>query len=228
MLITGANRGLGLEWARQYAEAGWRVYASCRRPEEAGELNALAGRHSQLSVHRLDVTDSEQLHTLQLDLEEARIDVLLNNAGVYLDKFMGDLGGIDYEVWLRTFAVNTLGAVRVTEALAGQVAASEKKRVVAISSHMGSIAEIAAPGNYAYRSSKAALNAAMKGLSHALAQRGIGVLLLHPGWVRTRMGGPDAPLTPAQSVHGMRALVENFRPEMNTRFFRYDGTEIPW
>lgn len=228
MLITGANRGLGLEWARQYAEAGWRVYASCRRPAEAGELNALASRHPQLSVHRLDVTDSEQLRTLQLDLEEARIDVLLNNAGVYLDKFMGDLGGIDYEVWLRTFAVNTLGAVRVTEALAGQVAASEKKRVVAISSHMGSIAEIAAPGNYAYRSSKAALNAAMKGLSHALAQRGIGMLLLHPGWVRTRMGGPDAPLTPAQSVHGMRALVENFRPEMNTRFFRYDGTEIPW
>lgn len=132
MLVTGANRGLGLEWARQYTEAGWRVYASCRRPAEAGELNAMAGRHPRLSVHRLDVTDSEQLRTLQLDLEEARIDVLLNNAGVYLDKFMDDLGGIDYEVWLRTFAVNTLGAVRVTEALAGQVAASEKKRVVAI------------------------------------------------------------------------------------------------
>ena len=228
MLITGANRGLGLEWARQYAEAGWRVYASCRRPAEAEDLNALAARYPRLSVHRLDVTDSEQLRTLQLDLEQARIDVLLNNAGVYLDKFMGDLGGIDYEVWLRTFAVNTLGAVRVTEALAGQVAASEKKRVVAISSHMGSIAEIAAPGNYAYRSSKTALNAAMKGLSHALAQRGIGVLLLHPGWVRTRMGGPDAPLTPAQSVHGMRILVENFRPEMSGRFFRHDGTEIPW
>ena len=228
MLITGANRGLGLEWARQYAEVGWRVYASCRRPAEAEDLNALGRRNPRLSVHRLDVTDSEQLRTLQLDLEEARIDVLLNNAGVYLDKFMGDLGGIDYEVWLRSFAVNTLGAVRVSEALAGQVAASEKKRVVAISSHMGSIAEIAAPGNYAYRSSKAALNAAMKGLSHALAQRGIGVLLLHPGWVRTRMGGPDAPLTPAQSVHGMRALVENFRPEMSGRFFRYDGTEIPW
>ncbi len=228
MLVTGANRGLGLEWARQYAEAGWRVYASCRRPAEAEDLNALAARHPRLSVHRLDVTDSEQLRTLQLDLEQARIDILLNNAGVYLDKFMGDLGGIDYEVWLRTFAVNTLGAVRVTEALAGQVAASEKKRVVAISSHMGSIAEIEAPGNYAYRSSKAALNAAMKGLSHALTQRGIGMLLLHPGWVRTRMGGPDAPLTPAQSVHGMRALVENFRPEMSGRFFRHDGTEIPW
>ena len=228
VLITGASRGLGLEWARQYAEAGWRVYASCRHPTEAEDLNALASRHPRLSVHRLDVTDSEHLRTLQLDLEEASIDVLLNNAGVYLDKFMGDFGGIDYEVWLRTFAVNTLGAVRVSEALIGQVAASEKKQVVVISSHMGAIAEIEAPGNYAYRSSKAALNAAMKGLSHAFAQRGVGVLLLHPGWVRTRMGGPDAPLTPEQSVHHMRALVEAFRPDMNARFFRYDGTEIPW
>ncbi len=228
VLITGANRGLGLEWARQYAEAGWRVFASCRRPDEAGDLRILAGRHPLLSAHRLDVTDSEQLRTLQLDLEDARIDVLLNNAGVYLDKFMGELGGIDYEVWLRSFAVNTLGAVRVSEAFVGQLARSEKKRVVAISSHMGSIADIGAPGNYAYRSSKAALNAAMRGLSHALAQHGIGVLLLHPGWVKTRMGGPDSPLTPEESVSAMRALVEKFRPEMSGRFFRYDGSEIPW
>lgn len=228
VLITGANRGLGLEWARQYAEAGWRVFATCRRPEEADNLKSLAGRHPSLSVHRLDVTDSEQLRTLQLDLEEARIDVLLNNAGVYLDKFMGDLGGIDYEVWQRSFAVNTLGAVRVSEAFIEQVARSEKKQVVTISSHMGSIAEIANPGSYAYRSSKAALNAAMKGLSHAFAQRGIGVLLLHPGWVKTRMGGPDATLTPEQSIHGMRSLVEHFSSAMNGRFFRHDGSEIPW
>jgi len=228
VMITGANRGLGLEWTRQYAEAGWRVLASCRRPEEADDLKALAASHPRVSVHRLDVTDSEQLRTLQLDLEEARIDVLLNNAGVYLDKFMGDFGSIDYEVWLRTFAVNTLGAVRVSEAFIGQVARSEKKLVVAISSHMGSIAEIAAPGNYAYRSSKAALNAAMKGLSHALAPHGIGVLLLHPGWVGTRMGGPDAAFTPEQSVRGMRTLVDNFQPELTGHFFRHDGSEIPW
>lgn len=228
VLITGANRGLGLEWARQYAEAGWQVLATCRRPEEADELKALAGRHPRLTMHRLDVTDSEQLRTLQLDLEEARIDVLLNNAGVYLDKFMGALGGIDYEVWQRSFAVNTLGAVRVSEAFIEQVARSEQKRVVTISSHMGSIAEIADPGSYAYRSSKAALNAAMKGLSHAFAQRGIGVLLLHPGWVKTRMGGPGATLTPEQSVRGMRALVAHFSPAMNGRFFRHDGSEIPW
>lgn len=228
VLITGANRGLGLEWARQYAEDGWQVLASCRRPEEADPLKALAASHPRVSVFRLDVTDSEQLRTLQLDLEEVRVDVLINNAGVYLDKFMSEFGGIDYEVWLRSFAVNTLGAVRVSEALIGQVARSKKKLVVAISSHMGSIAEIAAPGNYAYRSSKAALNAAMKGLSLALAPHGIGVLLLHPGWVKTRMGGPDSPFTPEQSVRGMRALVEHFKPEMSGRFFRADGSEIPW
>lgn len=228
VLITGANRGLGLEWARQYAEAGWKVLASCRRPEDAEDLKALADRQPLVGLLRLDVTDSEQLRTLQLDLEDAEIDVLLNNAGVYLDKFMGELGGIDYEIWMRTFAVNTLGAVRVSEAFTEQVARSGKKQIVTISSHMGAIAEITAPGNYAYRSSKTALNAAMKGLSHGFAQRGIGVLLLHPGWVKTRMGGPDAPLTPEQSVHGMRRLVENFKPALNGRFFRYDGSEIPW
>lgn len=107
VMITGANRGIGLEWARQYAETGWRVLASCRRPEEAAELDALAGRHAGVSVHRLDVTEGEHLRTLRLELEDARIDVLLNNAGVCLDKFLGEFGGIDYEVWLRTFAVNT-------------------------------------------------------------------------------------------------------------------------
>ncbi|WP_324780924.1 SDR family oxidoreductase [Thiobacillus sedimenti] len=228
VLITGASRGLGLEWARQYAEAGWQVLATCRRPEEADALRELAARHASVGVHRLDVTDSEQLRTLQLDLADLAVDILLNNAGVYLDKFMGDLGGLDYEVWLRSFAVNTLGAVRVTEAFAGQVARSERKLVVAISSHMGAIAEIAEPGHYAYRSSKAALNAAMKGIAQALAPRGIGVLLLHPGWVGTRMGGSQAMLTPAQSVRAMRALVDHFGPGMNGRFLRFNGSEIPW
>lgn len=228
VFVTGANRGLGLEWVTQYAEAGWRVYATCRRPEETAALKALADRQSGISVHRLDVCDNEQLNTLRLELKDARIDLLLNNAGVYLDKSAGEFGAIDYDAWMRTFAVNTLGAVRVSEAFVEQVARSETRLMVAITSHMGSIAEITSPGNYAYRSSKAALNAAMKGLSWALNERRIGVLLLHPGWVRTRMGGPDAPLTVQQSVAGMRKLVEGFVPKMSGRFFRYNGTEIPW
>ena len=170
VFVTGASRGMGLEWVRQYAEAGWRVYATCRSPEQAAALKALAARQPGISMHRLDVCDSEQVRTLQLELEDARIDVLINNAGVYLDKSTGEFGSIDYEAWQRTFAVNTMGAMRVSEAFVKQVARSEKRLMVAITSHMGSIAEITAAGNYAYRSSKAALNAAMKGLSLALAR----------------------------------------------------------
>ena len=219
VLITGSNRGLGLEWARQYAEAGWRVYATCRRPEQA---EGLAG-------HRLDVTRPEQVQALAGALAGQPLDVLVNNAGVYFERWGRDrLGQIDYEAWLATLSVNTLGAFRVTEALLDNLAQGTKPLVVNISSHMGSIADINTPNDYAYRSSKAALNAASRGLSRELAGRGIGVLLLHPGWVRTRMGGDDAPLAPAESVAAMRALVARFTPADSGRFYRYDGVELPW
>ncbi|MFN3594381.1 MAG: SDR family oxidoreductase [Thiobacillaceae bacterium] len=228
ILVTGANRGLGLEWCRQYAAAGWRVYATCRYPETASELRALASRHPNVSLHRLDVTLSEHGAAMRAELGESPIDVLVNNAGVYLEKYAPD-SAIRYDDWLLTLQVNTLGAVRVTEALAHNVARSRRRLVVAISSHMGSIADISAPGSYYYRSSKAALNAAMKGLALAYRNMGIGVLILHPGWVKTRMGGwEEAPLTPEQSVSGMRRLVDAYTPEMGGRFFRYDGSELPW
>ena len=228
ILVTGANRGLGLEWCRQYALAGWRVYATCRHPETADDLRALANRHDRLSLHRLDVTDAESVYALRAELKEAPIDVLVNNAGVYLEKYAPD-AAIRYDEWLQTLAVNTLGAVRVSEALAHNVARSRRRLVLAISSHMGSIADISAPGSYYYRSSKAALNAAMKGLALAYRPLGIGVLILHPGWVKTRMGGfNEAPLTPEVSVAGMRRLVEAYTPEMSGRFYRYDGRELPW
>lgn len=228
ILITGANRGLGLEWCRQYALAGWRVYATCRHPEAAKDLKSLASTQTQLSVHRLDVTSSEECAALRAELGEAPIDVLVNNAGVYLEKYAPD-GAIHYEDWLLTLQVNTLGAVRVTEALARNVARSRRRLVVAVSSHMGCIADISSPGSYYYRSSKAALNAAMKGLALAYRPMDIGVLILHPGWVKTRMGGWDeAPLTAEQSVAGMRRVVDAFDASMSGRFFRYDGTELPW
>jgi NAD(P)-dependent dehydrogenase (short-subunit alcohol dehydrogenase family) len=226
-LVTGSSRGLGLEWCRQYAAAGWRVFATCRHPATADALRDLAQSHPRLSVHRLDVADPESAYALRAELQDEAIDVLVNNAGVYLEKY-APTAALRYDEWLQTLAVNTLGPMRVTEALAELVARSRRRLVVVLSSHMGSIADIVTPGETAYRSSKAALNAAMKGLSIALGERGVGVLLLHPGWVKTRMGGPDAPLTPADSVAAMRALVEAFRMDMNGRFFRYDGTEIPW
>jgi len=229
ILITGSNRGLGLEWARQYAEAGWRVFATCRHPEQAEALAALAREQTEVTIHRLDVTQTGQVQTLAGELAARPLDVLLNNAGVYLERWGRDrLGHIDYPAWQQTLAVNTLGAFRVTEALLDNLRRGERRLVVNISSHMGSIADITAPNDYAYRSSKAALNAASRGLAHELAEHGIGVLLLHPGWVRTRMGGDQAPLSSAESVRGMRALVERFTLADSGRFYRYDGVELPW
>jgi NAD(P)-dependent dehydrogenase (short-subunit alcohol dehydrogenase family) len=229
VLITGSNRGLGLAWAEHFAEAGWRVYATCRHPEQAEVLQRLAESHRQLSVHRLDVTREEEIAALSAELTGAAIDLLLNNAGVYFEKYLEQhLERIDYARWLQTYNVNTLGPVRLSAAFAPQVARSGRRLIIAISSHMGSIAEIGSPGDYPYRSSKAALNAAMKGLSLELAPRGIAVLLLHPGWVQTRMGGPGAPLSPAESVAAMRRVIDNFRRGDSGRFYRYDGTIIPW
>lgn len=228
ILVTGGNRGLGLEWCRQYAAEGWRVFATCRHPEAAADLQALAHQHHLVSLHHLDVTLAESVYALHAELRDQAIDVLVNNAGVYLEKY-APAGSLRYDDWAETLAVNTLGAMRVTETLLDLVAASRRRLVVAISSHMGAIAEIAAPGDYYYRSSKAALNAAMKGLSLAVRERAVGVLILHPGWVKTRMGGWQAArLTPEESVTGMRRLVEGYQPAMSGRFFRYDGSEIPW
>ncbi len=229
VLVTGSNRGLGLEWARQYAEDGWRVYATCRRPDEAEALQALAVTHPEVSIHRLDVTDREQVEDLAAVLAGQPLDLLINNAGIYLERWGRDkLGQIDYDDWLQTLSVNTLGAFRVTEALLPSLERGQKRLVVNISSHMGSIADINAPNDYAYRSSKAALNAASRGLSFELASLNIGLLLLHPGWVRTRMGGKEAPLSPEESVAGMRAVVARFTPSMSGKFYRYDGQEMPW
>lgn len=229
ILVTGSNRGIGLEWVRQYAKLGWRVYATCRYPEQADALQHLADTHSGVSVHRLDVTNTEHIQQLAHELHDHPLDILLNNAGVYFEQWGKDkLGSIDYAAWLETFKVNVLGAVHVTEAMRNTLARSEKRLVVMTTSHMGSISEIAGPNDYAYRSSKAALNAAVKGLTYELAPLGIGILLVHPGWVRTRMGGNQGRFSVSESVDNMRKLVDKFQIKDSGRFYRYDGAIIPW
>ena len=229
ILITGSNRGLGLEWAQQYSAAGWRVYATCRQPLQATELQQLVAQNTNVSVHQLDVTDASHIEQLATELQVCSIDLLINNAGVYFEKFTSDnIGHIDYDHWQETFHVNSLGAVRVSEAFTPHLQRGATRLVVAITSHMGSIAEIGSAGSYAYRSSKAALNAAMKGLSLELKQYRIGVLLLHPGWVQTRMGGPGALLTTHDSVASMRRIIEQFNMGLSGQFYRYDGSRIPW
>lgn len=229
ILITGSNRGLGLEWVKQYARLGWRVYATCRFPEQADDLHHLGKLHRNISIHQLDVTNPNHIQQLASQLKEIKLDILVNNAGVYFERWGKDkLGSIDYSQWQETLNVNTLGAARLTEALLKNLARSEKRLAIAISSHMGSIEEINSANDYAYRSSKAALNAVMKGMAQELSLYDIGILLFHPGWVKTRMGGSQAPLTTEESVNGMRALIDNFSTIDSGRFFRYDGTLIPW
>ena len=210
VLVTGSNRGIGLEFVRQFLERGWRVYATCRWPSEAGGLHKLASLHRGLSIHRLDITIQEDIKAIGWEMENIPLDVLLNNAGIYFEKRGSGLscGGICYNDWLRTLEVNTLGPVRVTEALLENVAGSDKKLVVVLSSHMGSIADIEQPGSYYYRSSKAALNAAMQGIAQGIRARGIGVQLLHPGGVMTRMG-PSIGISTQESVQGMLRIIDD-------------------
>jgi NAD(P)-dependent dehydrogenase (short-subunit alcohol dehydrogenase family) len=226
-LITESNRGLGREWARQYAMEGWRVFATCRHPAEASALTKLAEQHSTLTIHWLDVTVPEDLRALFRELEEEPIDILLNNAGIYIEKNSAQFGSLCYRDWARTFEVNTMGAMRVSEYFTENIARSKKRLIIAVSSHMGSIADIESPGEYYCRSSKAALNAAMQGLAAVLKPRGIAVLILHPGGMRTRMG-PRGGISPEESVRGMRRIVEKFTLERTGRFIKFDCTPMPW
>ena len=227
VFITGSNRNLGLEWARQYAREGWRVFATCRHPAEALDLQDLAREYPNVTLHRLDVTKIEDIRSIQWELEGQAIDILVSNAGIYLDKRKSGVGGYRFDDWLRTLEVNTLGGLRVIEALIGNVAKSSRRLIIAISSHMGSISDIHEAGHYYYRSSKAALNAAMAGLAVELKPEGIGVLILHPGGVKTRMG-PFSGISPEESVRGMRHIAERFQLEESGAFLRYDGLKMPW
>jgi len=228
VLITGSNRGIGLEWARQLAGREWRVLATCRHPAEAEALHTLSRSHPSLTVHRLDVTSVEDVRAIYWALKDRPLDMLLHNAGVYLEKGSSRLGAIRYDDWMRTFEVNTLGAVRVTEALAEQLFHGDDPIVAVTSSHMGSIGDIAVPGSYYYRSSKAALNAAFKGIAAELEPHGIPVVILHPGAVRTRMGGVESSLSTEQSVRAMSETLRRVSIADTGRFLRYDGRELPW
>ncbi|MGZ8242107.1 SDR family oxidoreductase [Methylomagnum sp.] len=228
ILITGANRGLGLEFSRQYAEAGWKVLACCRDPDGAAELRELAARHPAVSLHRLDLGRFEDIDALARELAAESIDVLLNNAGVYGDPSHNRFGALDYGLWSEVLRIDAQAPVKLAEAFLPQVARSSRKLIVSITSLMGSIADNTSGGSILYRSAKAALNAAMKSLSVDLRERGVGVLLLHPGWVKTDMGGRNAPTSPAESITGMRQVIEDYGSADSGRFLNFRGEELPW
>jgi NAD(P)-dependent dehydrogenase (short-subunit alcohol dehydrogenase family) len=228
VLITGANRGLGFEFARQYSIDGWHVFAACRNPATASELRRLAqDRRGRLNVVAMDVTDAESVKNAAKQLKDVAIDVLINSAGIA--GVPGQkTGNVDYDSWAQVLNVNTMGPLRVLESFSDHITGSERRLVITITSGMGSLAENTSGGSIAYRSSKAAVNMVMRSAAIDLAPRGITCVLVNPGWVRTDMGGPKAPLSPQESVTAMRRLIETLGPNQSGKFYNYDGREYPW
>jgi NAD(P)-dependent dehydrogenase (short-subunit alcohol dehydrogenase family) len=228
-LITGASRGIGLEFCRQYAADGWRVLACSRQPEKSDALNKLSAQYSGLiKTHALDVADHAQIENLAQVLANESIDLLVNNAGIYPDSDAGGFGHTDYAEWMRAFSINTMAPLKMAETFAKQVARSKQKTIVTITSMMGSIADNGSGGSYLYRSSKAAVNMVVKSMAIDLKPSGITAVVFHPGWVKTDMGGPNALISAAQSVSGMRQVISRLAIADSGKFFGYDGQVIPW
>jgi NAD(P)-dependent dehydrogenase (short-subunit alcohol dehydrogenase family) len=221
VLITGANRGLGLEFARQYKQAGWRVIGTARNPGEAQELEALGA-----TVMQLDVASQQSVDDLAAALGDEPIDLLINNAGIF--PRVGKITEIDFDDYSRTLAVNTVGPVRVTRALLPNLRRGQLKMIAGLSSNLGSIGENERGNFYGYRESKAALNMFTKTLAAELGPAGFICVVLTPGWVQTDMGGPNATLTPAESIAGMKAVLDKLTPADNGTFWSYNGSQVPW
>jgi NAD(P)-dependent dehydrogenase (short-subunit alcohol dehydrogenase family) len=223
VLIAGASRGIGREFVRQYAEDGWSVIATIRKPEDG---RALAEYGRSVEIHLLDVTDRPRVARLAQELSGRAIDVLVGNAGV-MGKRGAGLEPQDYELWRNVFDVNVMGPAALAYAFMPHVAASQQRRMAFITSQMGSITNTSG-GSTIYRSSKAALNMVAKNLSIEFAPKNVTLVVVHPGWVRTDMGGPSATLSVEQSVSGIRRVVGGLSQHDTGKFYNYDGSALPW
>ena len=228
ILVTGASRGLGLEFTRQYLAEGHTVIAAARNPGAAHSLQQLErDSRDRLTLAQVDVADTTSVRGAAARLPAATIDVLINCAGVFGGEEQA-IGSIDYGEWIRLLDVNLLGGMRVCEAFLERVAHSDRRVVVTITSGLGSLADNASGRYIAYRTSKAAVNMAMRTAAIDLRPRGITCVVLNPGWVKTDMGGPNAKLSPEQSVSAMRRFISTLGPADSGRFYNYDGREYPW
>lgn len=222
-MITGANRGLGLEFARQYLADGWQVIATCRDPAGATALRKLGDK---VEIHPLDVTDFAAIKRLGQALQTRAIDLLINNAGVIgADRNLGQLDG---ERWMATLRVNTVAPLLLAQAMLPCLRAGRDKTAVFITSLMGSIDDNGSGRYYDYRSSKAGLNAAVKSFAIDSKGDGITAIVIHPGWVKTDMGGPNAPIDAATSVGGMRRVIAKLKPSDSGGFFDHAGKKLAW
>ena len=241
VLITGASRGLGLEYARQYLADGWLVHACCRAPQAAGELQVLA-REGNLTIHRMDVTNPDEIASLAHILRDTPLDILINNAGIIDNYGFGvadgrddpDIRNCDFDIWRQILETNLMAPARITGAFVDNLArprcstGPEHRIVVMMTSALGSIASTELGGRYAYRTSKAGLNMLTRGLAAWLQPKGITVAAIAPGWTRTQMGGANAPVGIAQSVSGMRRVIAGLTPAHSGTFWNWDGEHIAW
>jgi NAD(P)-dependent dehydrogenase (short-subunit alcohol dehydrogenase family) len=227
VVITGANRGIGLALAHSFASSGVQVLAACRDPDKASALQALKKSSGKIEILSLDVGDAKSVAAFARTVGNRTVDVLINNAGV-----MGgdnqDSGNMDYAEWLHTFDINTLAPFRVTMALLPALKRSSRARIITVSSQMGAFGLPMGYGRYAYRSSKAAVSKVMQVLAEELKSDGIIVCPVHPGWVQTDMGGPQAQISPAASAEGLHKLINGLTLEQSGRFWTWEGREHVW
>jgi NAD(P)-dependent dehydrogenase (short-subunit alcohol dehydrogenase family) len=235
VLVTGSNRGLGLEFAKQYAALGWTVIATARSPDGAAELQALATKNRKVTIEKLDLLDTAAIKSLAAKYEGKPIDLIVNNAGVLGDLEKQKLGSFDYSEFEQVMAVNVYGPLAVAEAFREHVAASEQKKIVSVTSGSGMITVPGNLGPYFYRTSKVGLNMVMKVLADDLRGRGVIVSLIAPGTADTDMrrslvGAERAARdqTPAAAVTAMIHVIDELTLEQSGLPFNYNGKQLPW
>jgi NAD(P)-dependent dehydrogenase (short-subunit alcohol dehydrogenase family) len=227
ILITGSNRGIGLEFVSQYLDRGDTVLATCRNPQGADRLQGLQTQDARLKILQLDVSQPQGFAGFAAGLQGQAIDVFINNAGVYGPRPAG-FGDVREQDWLPVLLVNTLAPLLLTQSLIANFRQGTDRKLVYLTSKMGSIADNTSGASYIYRSSKAALNQVVKSLSADLAADRLTAVVVHPGWVQTDMGGPNALIDTQTSVSGMIAVIDGLSSADSGGFFNYDGNPIPW
>ena len=225
VFITGANRGLGLEFVKEFTEKNYEVIATCRDLNSSSDLSNLAKSNLTIQLHQLDISDTKNIQDLSNHLKNEPIDILINNAGIYRS---GSFSSVNKDSWIEIFVTNTIGPYEVIENFLPNVLQGLEKKIVSITSKMGSIDDNTSGGSYIYRSSKTALNSMMRSLTHDLSKHDIATMTLHPGWVRTDMGGPGGWIDAKESVSGMIDQISNLSLQNTGQYIDYAGKLIKW
>ncbi len=227
ILVTGANRGLGIEFVEQYLNEGNEVIATYRNENSSMDLIEMGNERSNLKLLQLDVSSNKSLNSFAENLGDSPIDIFINNAGVYGPR-NSSFGNVDEENWIPAIKINAIAPILLTQLIIKNIRSGADKKLIYITSKMGSIDDNKGGGAYVYRSSKTALNAVVKSLSVDLENEGMTVALIHPGWVKTDMGGPNALIDKDTSVRGMTEVISNLDISSTGNFYNYDGSIIPW